>query len=815
MQNRQNIQIEEDEIDLGQLFRTLKKGFITILLITFLVTLASALYSYFLPHIYSSDVKISFSDEESSSMSSMMMPDALSAFGGVSEKKLETVKLTLETRDFINSVINEMQLSQRYFIEHFYRKNEVYEIEALDIFLDIHDDKLQEREDETLYDTFFAITPINNREFILTIEALDYNRTCSFNRTIRDEYFSIKVTKKHPLAVANYYVKKSNPELISDNILSNLKTNILSDTILQLTYTDTIKRRAKEVVEEIAKKFREVTLVKKTSELKKRLSFLNNQIGVIEKQLQGEGKNLKDYQKKSQALFTTETNNKIILEKLSEKKELVKKFKLQLEELNNFQHALESGNLNTVSLFNSGINISSMKALIELFHATNIELSEMQLQAQNPEKALTKRPQLERLIEQLQEEKSRLSELTFNFTPTHPEVIEANEKIMELEEKIHAYIQTDLQRLQDSLSSLQEKILTNILTTKATKENKLKLFKDDIKNEYALIQNKKKKSLTIQELKRKFVLSENIYTFLLQKKMETEMSLASIIQNTQIIESAREALKPIKPNRKLIVIVGFITGVILAIFYVLLRAMMDTKIRNEADVKELTNLPLYGALPNKKDKRFFDEAIRNIRTNLQFVIPNEKKSIAMLISSTIGGEGKTTIIANLAESLSQINKRVLMMDLDLRKPRLYQELKMSNKVGMTQYLAGSIELDESILKVHKSLDFFPAGAVPPNPSELLMSDKFKETLEELFSRYDYIFFDTSPIGSVIDAKILLPYSDIVLLVVRANVAEKGFVEHCQELKDKANIKSAGIILNDVKHEKSGSYGYGYGYGYGV
>jgi capsular exopolysaccharide synthesis family protein len=134
---------------------------------------------------------------------------------------------------------------------------------------------------------------------------------------------------------------------------------------------------------------------------------------------------------------------------------------------------------------------------------------------------------------------------------------------------------------------------------------------------------------------------------------------------------------------------------------------------------------------------------------------------------------------------------------------------------MTQYLSGDLKLTDCIQAVNDHLDFFPAGAVPPNPSELLMSDKFDKTVNELFLSYDYILFDTAPIGSVIDAKMLLTYTDIVLLVVRANVAEKGFIEHFNNLRKEANIQSSGIILNDVKHDKSNTYGYGYGYGYGV
>ena len=296
--------------------------------------------------------------------------------------------------------------------------------------------------------------------------------------------------------------------------------------------------------------------------------------------------------------------------------------------------------------------------------------------------------------------------------------------------------------------------------------------------------------------------------------MEIEMTKASTVANTQIIEDAIVPLEPIKPNKKLIVIVGFILGLILGIFYSFLRAMLDTKIRTVATVTELTDAPLYGILPDLKNKRFFIEALRSIRTNLQFVLPNDKECVNLMLSSSVAGEGKTTVIAGLATIVAETNKKVLLMDLDLRKPRLYKELNLSNKKGMSNYLTSKLSIEECIQSIHDNLDFFPAGAVPPNPSELLMSEKFETVLLELMKEYDYIFFDTPPIGSVIDANLLLKYADITLLVVRADMAHKVYLENFNRLRVEKDIKSSGIILNDVKLSKDKNSGYGYGYGYG-
>ena len=171
-------------------------------------------------------------------------------------------------------------------------------------------------------------------------------------------------------------------------------------------------------------------------------------------------------------------------------------------------------------------------------------------------------------------------------------------------------------------------------------------------------------------------------------------------------------------------------------------------------------------------------------------------------------EGKTTVIAGLAKIIAQANKKVLVIDLDLRKPRLYQEMKKSNKIGVTNYLVEDRTIEELVQPINDNLDFIAAGAVPPNPSELLMSNKFEILINKLMEQYDYILFDTAPIGTVIDATIILKYTDIMLLVVMANEAEKNYLENFNKLRVEKNIKSAGIILNKVKLTKNQGYDYG-------
>ena len=809
-----NREIEEDEIDIRQLFSHLKHNIKTILFITFIVTLLATAYAYFMPSIYSSSVTISFPDEKSSKLSAIIPSELQALSGGSTESELETIKLTIQTRNFMNLVLDQLDISQHYFLEKNYKKTEVYNFNELNISLKIHDNLFQARENTTLYDTLFEIKPIDEKHYLLKNSTLKYAKVQPYNKTIHETLFSILVKRVSMPKESSYFISKSDETLMADNVLKDMQVNILSDNVMKIVYSNHVAQRAKEIVDKIGHKLMDYRLEQKRKELYQTSNFLDQQLVEKKQQLTAQGESLRAYQQKSETFMPMESSVNLF-QTVNKKEEELKALQLQFNEIRNFKLALNSNQLNTVSLLNSGINIVSIQTLIEQFRKDNLSINDLNLQSLNIEKAITDNPQLIRLITMLNEKKELLSELNFNFTPEHPQVIQASSELEILQNKIRSYIETNIRRLEENQALTKSKILNNIITTEKNIQAKLDVLEKDFQDKKALLHSLPKKDLDIQGLKRQFTLSENIYTFLLQKKMEIEISKASTIANTQVIEDAITPLEPIKPNKKLIVVVGFILGLILGILYSAIRAMLDTKIRTAATVAELTDAPLYGILPDLKTKRFFTEALRSIRTNLQFVLPNEKECITMLISSTVAGEGKTTVIAGLATVIAQTGKKVLLMDLDLRKPRLYQEINKSNKNGMSHYLTSKLTIKECIQSVNDHLDFFPAGAVPPNPSELLMSKKFETVLFELMQEYDYILFDTAPIGSVIDANLLLKYADITLLIVRANQAHKVYLENFNRLREEKNIKSSGIILNDVKLTKDKNYGYGYGnYGYG-
>ncbi len=205
---------------------------------------------------------------------------------------------------------------------------------------------------------------------------------------------------------------------------------------------------------------------------------------------------------------------------------------------------------------------------------------------------------------------------------------------------------------------------------------------------------------------------------------------------------------------------------------------------------------------------FVREAYKTLRTNVSFALTGENKSKVVVITSSLQGEGKSMTAVNLAISYAMTDCKVLLIDCDMRRPKLARLLHMGNKVGMSNLLMDPSLLEQAILHTETSgLDVILSGSIPPNPSELLGSTRMQSLLEELKKRYDYIFIDSPPVNMVTDAVVLAPSSDGVLFLVRANQSERGAVTHALDQLEYAKAKVLGFVLNGLERERS-YYGYG-------
>ena len=370
-------------------------------------------------------------------------------------------------------------------------------------------------------------------------------------------------------------------------------------------------------------------------------------------------------------------------------------------------------------------------------------------------------------------------------------------------------------------------------------------------NSYQTLENKTmgeisslpEKENTLRSYARNFKIVEDLFVFLLQRKEEASISSISALPNLKILSSGVSKKSPISPKIQLNYIITIILGVFIPFIILFILKLLDTKINTREDLESgLKNIPILGELPfdDSLDDNDFRgitaEATRVIRSSLSFLLKKQKCNI-IVVTSTTKGEGKSFVAYNLATSYSALGKKVILIGGDLRNPQIHNRIGVSRiGSGVSTYLADKDynDIDSLIMKVNssKSTDVILSGPIPPNPSELLMSPRMKELLDQLSNLYDIVIIDTAPLLLVSDTSSLLPLCDQVVYVTRSQYSDKQIFPFITEFLSRPNMPSFGMVLNGLivgpqngyrykygyrynyRYRYSYSYKYNYGYGYG-
>lgn len=639
--------------------------------------------------------------------------------------------------------------------------------------------------------------------------------------TLNDKLKLVKLkitSKKFIGTIIDKIDKKNNLFTNEDNntkeniIISNMEVSS-ANNVLVLKYRDTIANRAKNIVQEIAESYIYYNLKHRKEEVEHTIIFLNQQINDVQRNLQKKSNKLKEYQQKNSTSIATASSSSLLTQ-INNKKEKYKKVYLKLKAIRSVIENLKYGSLTTTLLNDGDIDISSINSIISNYRKDDKEIRELEFQKKDISNSTTSDNKLNQFINRLKDKDFEIEKLLETLTQKHPEVISVNKQISNIQDKIYSYINFKLNNLKEDKHVLKSKIINNLEVIKKSLNRKSNLLSKEIMEKKILLKSIPSKKIVNKDLERRFSLNEKVYTFLLQKKIETEIKKASIIPNNKIIENATLSERYIEPNIGKILMISVIVGILFGIIMVIIKELLSKKILDPYDIEKLTKIPIYGILSKKSDSYIFREGLRTIRTNLEFKRLEKNHCMKILISSIIEKEGKTTITAQLGKIIQKSNRKVLLIDLDLRKPRLHKELNITTEdKGITNFI--SEDYKEIVVPIDTNLDFIPAGTALENGSELLLSNKLDNLIKSLEKRYDYIIFDTAPIGSVTDTTSILKYSDIILLVVRAKLSQKDYIADIQRMKEDRGIESVAIIINDMKIDKKSRYGrLGYGYNYG-
>ena len=363
---------------------------------------------------------------------------------------------------------------------------------------------------------------------------------------------------------------------------------------------------------------------------------------------------------------------------------------------------------------------------------------------------------------------------------------------------------TAMLSLNSQIESLFSHVKKSVLNEKKNLQNQKKDLVNKESQNAVRIKAIPRQEKEYTEIKRQQNIKEALFLFLLQKKEENYLRTSMIEPKCKIIDKARSSGQPTSPKPTIILILSSIFGFIMPVFGIKIHDLLRFQVDNKSELEKITIVPILGEIPRsfqtgniiikENNTDSFTEMVRLLRTNLLFILGDPEKKIITILSS-IGGEGKTFVTINLAMSLALLNKKVLIIGLDVRKPKLGEYIGLDNELGLTLYLSGNMEKSKLIRPsgIHQNLSIITAGPVPPNPNELISKPTLDKLIDELRNQFDFIIIDTSPISLVSDSFIINRFSDVSLFIVRADYTHKKHIEDATLLYNSKKIKNMYIL----------------------
>jgi tyrosine-protein kinase Etk/Wzc len=590
-----------------------------------------------------------------------------------------------------------------------------------------------------------------NGDFIITKSTYQNNK---FNTKEKSLKISVNPLEK---VVANY--------------LKRLKVTSVSKTssVVEISITDPVTSRAEDFLDNLIQIYNEDAAADKSFISENTSKFVANRLLLITQELDGVEKDVESF-KTSNKLTDIETEAKLFIEGSSE----YNKKRVEME-----------------------IQLNMVSSMLDFMKkSTNADLMPTNIISGSDASGLMDS------YNQLVLERNRILK---SATTENPTVIKLEEQIASLK----ANIAESLRRLQANLN----------------------IQKRDLRSQEGLLDSKigeiPGQERQFRVIARQQKVKEELYLYLLQKREETAISMAATAPNARVIDAAKASKIPVSPKKNIIYLAALLLGLLIPFGIIYIMDLLDTKVKSRFDISSKFDIPFLGDIPNSiTPNEIIDatsrtgtaEALRIVKTNLDFMLGQvpEGEAKTIFMTSTVSGEGKTFLSVNLAGTMALSKKKVLLIGMDVRNPKLNEYIALPNNSGLTDYLSSNkAPISDYIFKSNNfdNLYVLPAGVIPPNPTELLMSKKVGELFTQFKKEYDYIIVDMAPVSLVSDTLMLSKHADASVYVVRANYLDKRMLHIPKTLYKENKLNNMAVVLNDTKLNKS--YGYGYGYGYGI
>lgn len=691
-------------------------------------------------------------------------------FGGGKSQNIQSEIEVLKSKGLMERVVAKQNLQYNYFVKGKFKTINIYKYGPFII------DAAQ------LTDSFRAFTLkikfVNDKEFRVNED----KTLVPFGRYFKNNFGTFRLVRNSSSGIAKDYVVEYKPLTTAAGIYAStvqISPKAAGSGILNIALQSTNPNLGADIVNQLMAEYGDYTKELKNKTADQMIEFIDNRLQVVSKELDSVQNNMHRYAIDNN-LIDIEKQSSNYFENISSSDKAINEQQMQIV----IAESIESYLKNKRNEFDQVIVPSS-------FSLSDVTLNEM-IGGYN--------------AAQMQRQQLRDG----NVPEGNPLAVENKQQI----EKLRQSILENLSNIKNSYT----KTINSLRRNSGESQTQLKLMPPKAKEYY--------------ELKRQVDYKQGLYNVLQEKREETAISRASTISNVQIVEKAYISNTPVKPNRRSIQIMAILAGLAIPALFVFAGEVLNDKVSTRFDIEKITTAPILGEIGhsysdkvlmvNKTTRSMVAEQFRIVRSNLQYIIGKADK-FTLLITSSYSGEGKSFVSTNIGAVLALAGKKTVILEFDIRKPKVLSGLEMSKRPGITNYLVGKSEnLQELISQVpdQENLYVLACGPIPPNPSELLLGARVDEMFAWLKNNFDVIIIDTAPVGMVSDAQTLSKFADATLYLVRQGHTFKKQVVLIDEFYQEKKLPKVSIIINDVKMKAGygyygyGRYGYGYGYGYG-
>ncbi|SFF77108.1 capsular exopolysaccharide family [Salegentibacter agarivorans] len=730
---------------------------------------------------YVTKASIIIKDEESKGPSSEMAAFAdLGFLGGMGASSIENEIGIIRSKTLMTKTIKALDLNITYYEESGLKAEELYSASPFKVtVLQMEEEILRNVINEELGNRF-AIRPKSKTNFELINTQTDEIFKGEFGKVLNIGFADItlentgfELEAKRPEVTVQFSPLEAVVRKYREGVQMNLTDK--KSSLLELHLEDPVKEKAQDILDQLILEYNRQAIEDKNLVATNTAAFIDERLSIINRELDSVEVGKESFKEANQ-LTDIQAESELFIENASEYKKRQQEVGTQLELANAMLEHLKGNRPIDLLPANLGIQESGVNEMIKEYNTLVLERN--------------------RILSASTEE--------------NPVVLRLNSQIDQMRGNV--------------LQSL-ERMRSNLLIAQKDLDRQAALIGSQI----SAIPSKERQYRGIE---RQQNIKEALYLFLLEKREENSLSLAVTAPKAKIVDSAYSDAEPTSPKPSIILVASLLLGVLIPFSIIYLKNLLNNKVESREDLeKQAKEIPLVGEIPRvekknsemvlKNDRSVLAEAFRILHTNLQYLILNtgdKSGGNTIFVTSTVKGEGKTLVSFNLAVTLANTNKKVLIVGADLRNPQLQRfEKDARQHVGVSDYLANDKLLLKDLIRSTNSdnpnLELLPSGTIPPNPSELWRRKKTGEMFRELEKMYDYVIVDTAPSLLVTDTFLINKWADITLYVVRAGYTEKKLLQFAVDSKEDGKFHNLSFVLNDVKLVNFG-YGNKYGYAYG-